>query len=66
MNSPTIGEDLLLRVSSLCINLIFEALPKFIAYLRWISAKHNDSKIQVLGHSFGALITLVGSCLFVC
>lgn len=37
---------------------LLETLGKFLAYLRWISAKHNGKKIQVVAHSMGGLLTL--------
>ena len=30
---------------------------KFAAYLRWISAKHDGTRVQVVAHSMGGLIT---------
>jgi len=36
----------------------FETITKFEAYLKWISAKHDNVKIQVVAHSMGGLITL--------
>ena len=31
---------------------------KFVAYLQWISAKHDGMKVQVVAHSMGGLIAI--------
>eukprot|EP01127_Copromyxa_protea_P017712 TRINITY_DN5442_c0_g1_i1.p1 TRINITY_DN5442_c0_g1~~TRINITY_DN5442_c0_g1_i1.p1 ORF type:complete len:393 (+),score=53.99 TRINITY_DN5442_c0_g1_i1:315-1493(+) len=35
-----------------------ESLGKLIAYLNWISAKHNGVKVQIVAHSMGGLLTM--------
>jgi len=49
----------LLDPGSLFLTIIPLAAVKFAAYLRWISAKHDGAKVQVVAHSMGGLISTV-------